>query len=135
MYRLISIKGARFGRRRCQISKGNTLADTAIARSNTFAGKWFVFNKKVLLDAIKNADSDLKNEILGVLIPNGSSVQTIVGELHVKPTTIEIVGEEADFEDLSIEELFSYCKKLEIPTRKDNKKETLIKKIQEKLGE
>lgn len=122
MYKLLKLTTARFGRRRCSVSKGNTLADVAIARTDTFNGKWLFLNKKVLLDAIKNADDDLQKEILEVLV---TSV----------PATIEIIGEESKLEDLSIEELFAYAKKLEIPTRKDNKKETLIDKINEKLGE
>ena len=136
MYKLKDLKTFKLPRRfRCMFSRGNVRADLAIARNSIGYGKWFYISKKVLFEAIKNADETLKVEIRE-LVKEEEVIQDNEKELQVIENNIpKEKQEEAKLEDLSLSELFAYANNLGLTTRKDNKKETLIKKIKEKLGE
>jgi|GEM_PF-3194903 len=69
MFKLIltkSIKG-RNVKRRCELSQRRKFADMAIAKDGQGVGRWYFLRKEYLLDAIKNADESIKEEIFELL--------------------------------------------------------------------
>ena len=137
MYKLKDLNTFKLPRRfRCMLSRGNVRADLAIARKSVGYGKWFYISKKILFTAIENADESLKKELLEILKPKEEIIENNQKELQEIENNIpKEKQEEAKLEDLSLSELFAYASTLGITTRKNNTKETLIKKIEEKLGE
>ena len=148
MYFLKDLRVTKLPRRfRCMFSRGRTLADVAIARKNVGYGQWFYMSKKVLFTAIENADESLKKEIYELVKPpvvemplpdiNEFEEQEVIENNQEELNLIydNIDTGEAKLEDLSLTELFAFADKLEIKYRKDCKKETMLKKINAKLGE